>query len=341
MRASPIGPASGRPTSRPRKSTAAGPTALLGGVDGILVPGGFGMRGIEGKIEAIRYARTRNIPFFGICLGMQCAVVEFARNVLGLEDANSTEFDKTTEHPVICADGRTTTVRERGGTMRLGSWPCSLAPDSLARQAYGVDRSTNGTGIATSSTTPIASVRGARLHRHRHQPDGTLVEIIERPDHPWFLAVQFHPEFKSKPTKAHPLFRDFIAAASATRRQSTGRSRVGSSTVVENDLTDRCEARSTRMKLPSTASTLVESRRDRAGNPLIGRIRAMAEIGGQPELTDANGPGDDWVAPAFWDIQFNGRWGHSFSSPDLTVEQVVAIVRAPGDRWGQPGSVRP
>ncbi len=193
-----------------------GAAALLGGVDGILVPGGFGMRGIEGKIEAIRYARTRNIPFFGICLGLQCAVVESARSELGLDDANSTEFDKNTEHPVIWLMDEQQSVRERGGTMRLGAWPCSLAAESLARQAYGVD---------------LIHER----HRHRYElnnayrqafakqgliatgtsPDHTIVEIVERVDHPWFLAVQFHPEFKSKPTKAHPLFREFITAASA------------------------------------------------------------------------------------------------------------------------------
>jgi CTP synthase len=178
------------------------------------------MRGVEGKIEAIRYARTRGIPFFGICLGMQCAAVEFARSVLGFEDANSTEFDRTTQHPVIALMEDQTSVRERGGTMRLGSCPCVLAPDSLARQAYGLDMI-------------------HERHRHRYEfnnayrkafqengflltgmsPDGQLVEIIEWPDHPWFLAVQFHPEFKSKPTKAHPLFRDFVAAA-LVRRES-------------------------------------------------------------------------------------------------------------------------
>lgn len=195
-----------------------GVEAVLGGVDGILIPGGFGMRGIEGKIEAIRYARTRGIPFFGICLGMQCATIEFARSVLGLDDANSTEFDRNTQHPVISLMEDQSHVRERGGTMRLGAWPCVLAADGRARQAYGSDRI-------------------QERHRHRYEfnnayrkrleahgfiasgvsPDGSLVEIVELPEHPWFLAVQFHPEFKSKPTKAHPLFRDFIAAALARR----------------------------------------------------------------------------------------------------------------------------
>jgi CTP synthase len=198
-----------------------GAAALLGGVDGILVPGGFGMRGIEGKIEAIRYARTRNIPYFGICLGLQCAVVESARSELGHDDANSTEFDKNTGHPVIWLMEEQQSVRERGGTMRLGAWPCALASGSLARQAYGVD---------------LIQER----HRHRYElnnnyrqafadhglvasgtsPDHTIVEIVERVDHPWFLAVQFHPEFKSKPTKAHPLFREFIAAALRQRDAS-------------------------------------------------------------------------------------------------------------------------
>jgi CTP synthase len=198
--------------------SARGAEALLGGVDGILVPGGFGMRGIEGKIEAIRYARTSQIPYFGICLGMQCAVVEFARSVLGLENANSTEFDKHTDHPVIGLMEEQRSVEQRGGTMRLGAWPCMLAPDHLARRAYGEERV-------------------SERHRHRYEfnndyrrrfeerglvasgtsPDGSIVEIVELRNHPWFLAVQFHPEFKSKPTKAHPLFRDFVAAALAHR----------------------------------------------------------------------------------------------------------------------------
>jgi CTP synthase len=211
-----------------------GALALLAGVDGILVPGGFGMRGIEGKIEAIRYARTQGIPYFGICLGMQCAVVEFARSELGMEDANSTEFDQNTEHPVIWLMEEQQGVQERGGTMRLGAWPCNLAPGSLAFQAYG-----------------CAQVH--ERHRHRYElnnayraafeeqgwvasgtsPDGTIVEIMELVDHPWFLAVQFHPEFKSKPTEAHPLFRDFVAAAlrqrSATRVLAERGARVAAS----------------------------------------------------------------------------------------------------------------
>jgi len=206
--------------------TMRGADALLGGVDGILVPGGFGMRGIEGKIEAIRYARTNKVPYFGICLGMQTAVVEFARGVLGLDDANSTEFDKDTDHPVIALMEDQQAVTDRGGTMRLGAWPCALEPGSLAHAAYGVDTI-------------------SERHRHRYEfnnkyrdafeqagliasgksPDGHIVEIVELADHPWFLAVQFHPEFKSKPTEAHPLFREFIAAA--LQHREAGRTSAG------------------------------------------------------------------------------------------------------------------
>jgi CTP synthase len=191
-----------------------GPERLLAGYDGILVPGGFGERGIEGKVEAIRFARERGIPFFGICLGMQCAVIEFARHVAGLDRAHSTEFDRETPHPVICLLDEQKKIIDKGGTMRLGSQPCLLAPDSKAAECYG--------------TAQIAE-----RHRHRYElnnayrqqftahglrvvgssPDGKLVEIIELADHPWFVAVQFHPEFRSKPTEAHPLFAGFVAAA--------------------------------------------------------------------------------------------------------------------------------
>ncbi len=192
----------------------AGPEKLLSGVDGILVPGGFGMRGVEGKIEAIRYARQHDIPFFGICLGMQCAVIEFARNVLGHEEANSTEFVATTNHPVICMLEDQKSVTHKGGTMRLGAQLCHLEAGSEAEKCYG---------------KPVISER----HRHRYEfnpeykqqfvdagmkisgtsPNGTLAEIVEVSDHPWFLAVQFHPEFKSKPLSPHPLFRGFVEAA--------------------------------------------------------------------------------------------------------------------------------
>jgi len=191
-----------------------GPEVALAGVDGILVPGGFGMRGIEGKIEAIRYARQCEIPFFGICLGMQCAVIEFARNVLGLDGANSTEFTDETNHPVICMLEEQKKITYKGGTMRLGAQPCVLDEGSLARRSYNAD-----------------SIE--ERHRHRYEfnpeyktqfveagmrvsgksPNGLLAEIVEIPEHPWFLSVQFHPEFKSKPLHPHPLFRGFIEAA--------------------------------------------------------------------------------------------------------------------------------
>jgi len=193
---------------------AQGAEALLGGCHGILIPGGFGDRGIEGKVNAVRYARENGIPFFGICLGMQCAVIEFARNVCGLERANSSEFDEAAPHPVIHLMESQAAIRKKGGTMRLGAYPCRLAENTLARQAYGDERV-------------------AERHRHRYEfnneyrkpleenglcisgvsPDGELVELIEIPAHPWFLACQFHPEFQSTPLKAHPLFRDFVGAA--------------------------------------------------------------------------------------------------------------------------------
>jgi len=191
-----------------------GPERLLSGVDGVLVPGGFGERGISGKIDAIRFARQRGIPFLGICLGMQCAVIEFARNVVGLEGAHSTEFDKNCPHPVICLLDEQKSITNLGGTMRLGAHPARLQPDSRAAECYGA--------------TEISE-----RHRHRYEfnnvyrqqfaahgmsfvgtsPDGSLVEIVEIPDHPWFVAVQFHPEFKSQPTHPQPLFAGFIAAA--------------------------------------------------------------------------------------------------------------------------------
>ncbi|MFU2208286.1 CTP synthase [Solidesulfovibrio sp. C21] len=195
------------------------------GIDGILVPGGFGSRGVEGKIAAIEYARVHDIPFFGICLGMQCAVIEYARHVLGLTCANSEEFDLTTADPVIYLmrewfDFRTKKIERRdpscdkGGTMRLGAYPCVVKPDTKAAEAYGAGEI-------------------SERHRHRYEfnkayaaafeeggmvlsglsPDGELVEMVELPEHPWFLGCQFHPEFKSSPMKPHPLFREFVMAA--------------------------------------------------------------------------------------------------------------------------------
>ena len=191
-----------------------GPERLLGAYDGLLVPGGFGERGIEGKIEAIRFAREREMPFFGICLGLQCAAVEFARRVVELKQANSTEFEKNTEHPVICLLDEQKQITDMGGTMRLGAHPAQLNATSHAFDCYG-----------TEDVSERHRHRYEFNNAYRHQfaahgmvvtgtsPDGELVEILEIPEHPWFVAVQFHPEFKSKPTSAHPLFAGFIGAA--------------------------------------------------------------------------------------------------------------------------------
>jgi len=188
--------------------------AILSGIDGLLVPGGFGLRGIDGKINAIKYAREKSIPFFGICLGMQCAVIEFARNVLGMQDANSSEFDSDTKNPVIDLMLEQKKVNDLGGTMRLGAYPCKLKPGTTAFKAYNEE---------------MISER----HRHRYElnnkyieklasggmvvsgiyPEKNLAEIVEISDHPWFIGVQFHPEFKSRPDRPHPLFRDFISSA--------------------------------------------------------------------------------------------------------------------------------
>ena len=188
----------------------------LGKMAGILVAPGFGNRGIEGKIEAVHFARTHRIPFLGICLGMQCAVIEFARNVLGFKDATSTEMDPATKHPVIDLMEEQKGITAKGGTMRLGAYPCSLEPGSKAAQAYG--------------TTQIQE-----RHRHRYEfnseylkdfeshgmkavganPDTGLVEVVEIPDHPWFVGTQYHPEYKSTVQRPHPLFVAFVAAALA------------------------------------------------------------------------------------------------------------------------------
>ena len=204
---------------------------VLGGCDGILVPGGFGYRGVEGKIESIRYARENNVPFFGICLGMQCAVIEFARHVVGIEEANSEEFNPFAKDKLIYLmtewyDFRKKAVERRdaesdkGGTMRLGAYPCAISEGTHAFEAY-----------------KTANIN--ERHRHRYEfnnayrerladmgmvfsgqsPDGTLVEIVEIPDHPWFLGCQFHPEFQSRPMKPHPLFKDFIRASCLARKK--------------------------------------------------------------------------------------------------------------------------
>lgn len=187
---------------------------ILGDMDGILVPGGFGSRGIEGKIKACEYARTKGVPYFGICLGMQIAVIEYARNVLGLDGANSAEINPQTKYPVIDILPEQKNVTDMGGTMRLGQYPCKLNPDSKAYELYGEEMI-------------------YERHRHRYEfnneyrpdflkcgmifagtsPDDHIVEMVEIPDHPWFVAGQFHPEFKSRPNKPHPLFRGFVTAA--------------------------------------------------------------------------------------------------------------------------------
>jgi len=191
-----------------------GAKAQLADIHGLLIPGGFGERGIEGKVAASQYARENEIPYFGLCLGMQIATIDFARNVCGLEKANSTEFDPDTPHPVICLLEEQKDVEEKGGSMRLGTWETLLTEGSRSRELYGSDKVNE-------------------RHRHRYEfnqdyrerleaagllisgtsPDGTLAEIVEIPDHPFFLATQFHPEFRSRPNKAHPLFAGFVKAA--------------------------------------------------------------------------------------------------------------------------------
>jgi CTP synthase len=191
-----------------------GAERLLAGVDGILVPGGFGERGIEGKVEAVRFAREKGIPFFGICLGMQCAVAEFGRDVLGLERANSTEFDKDTPHPVICLLNEQKTITDKGGTMRLGAQPTRLTPNSKAATCYGVaDISERHRHRYEFNNAYRPQYAAAGMQVVGTSPDGTLVEVVEIADHPWFVGVQYHPEFKSQPTRSHPLFACFVNAA--------------------------------------------------------------------------------------------------------------------------------
>ncbi len=196
---------------------------ILAGADGILVPGGFGSRGVEGKISAIRYARENNIPFFGICLGMQLAVIEFARSIGGFMDANSSEFSGDTTHPVIALMETQQGLETMGGTMRLGSYPCRVADGTFAMAAYGSDNiserhrhrfefNNRFREILTQKGLTISGV----------SPDNSLVEIVEIKEHPWFLGCQFHPEFKSRPMEPHPLFRDFIKAAIKKSGQRSG-----------------------------------------------------------------------------------------------------------------------
>ncbi len=204
---------------------------ILAGVDGLLVPGGFGVRGVEGMVEAIRHSRETGLPFFGICLGMQTAIIEFARNVCGLDDSHSSEFAPECDNPVISLMESQQHVTDMGGTMRLGAYPCRLARGSKAAEIYG---------------QPEVSER----HRHRYEvsnkyrdlfvqngmklsglsPDGQLVEIVELPSHPWFIGCQFHPELQSRPTRPHPLFAGFIAAAAKKKAKRTPH---GSTSLVE------------------------------------------------------------------------------------------------------------
>ncbi len=199
-----------------------GPEAVaqrLAGADGILVPGGFGARGIAGMLEAIRQARESGTPFFGICLGMQCAVIEFARNVCGLADANSSEFDPATPHRVIYNLREVLGGEELGGTRRLGAWPCRLEPGSRAAEAYGsVEISERHRHRYEYNRDDFADLlTGAGLAITGSSPDQTYVEVVEIPSHPWFLGCQFHPEFKSRSLAPHPLFRAFVGAACRAR----------------------------------------------------------------------------------------------------------------------------
>jgi len=198
-----------------------GPQKTLSGVSGVLVPGGFGYRGIEGKIKAIQYARENNLPFFGICLGMQCAAIEFARNCLKIKRANSTEFVKHTQEPVISLLEEQRKIKQMGATMRLGEYPCRLLKGTLAYQAYGkadiYERHRHR--YEFNNRYRLAMVKKGMVFSGIY-PKKNLVEIMELKGHPWFVGVQFHPEFQSKPNKAHPLFAEFIKASTlfAARR---------------------------------------------------------------------------------------------------------------------------
>ncbi|AEJ38372.1 CTP synthetase [Sulfobacillus acidophilus TPY] len=200
----------------------------LAGVDGILVPGGFGYRGVEGKIAAIQYAREAQIPFFGICMGMQAAVIEIARHKLGLTDANSTEFQADTPHPVIDIMPEQKEVEDLGGTMRLGSYPCVLAPDSKARTVYAdalvFERHRHRFEVNNAYRDQLAS---AGLKASGLSPDQRLVEIMELDDHPWFIGTQFHPEFQSRPNRPHPLFQAFVAASRDYQKSRAGALIIG------------------------------------------------------------------------------------------------------------------
>ncbi|MBI4354783.1 MAG: CTP synthase [Candidatus Omnitrophica bacterium] len=195
------------------KLTKDGVEEALSGADGILVPGGFGHRGIEGKLEAITFARQREIPYFGLCLGMQCAVIEFARNVVGLKGANSTEFDATTPHPVISLLEEQKRVTDLGGTMRLGAYACRLQKGTKAAEAYGAAeiRERHRHRYEFNNTYREAFAKQGMMVSGRYEP-ADLVELVELRDHPWFVACQYHPEFRSRPLEPHPLFQAFVGA---------------------------------------------------------------------------------------------------------------------------------
>jgi CTP synthase len=197
-----------------------GPKECLHDVAGVLVPGGFGIRGIEGKVAAITYAREEGIPFFGICLGMQCAVIEFARQVCGLKGANSREFDPETPHPVIDLMPEQRGIANLGGSMRLGAYPCQLRQGSRASQAYGREEVSERHRHRYEVNNEDRSLLESRgLVISGVSPDGKLVEMIELADHPWFVGCQFHPEFKSQPRHPHPLFRAFVRATLEHRKR--------------------------------------------------------------------------------------------------------------------------
>jgi CTP synthase len=191
----------------------AGIAAELAECDAVVVPGGFGERGVEGKIEAIRYARENNLPYLGLCLGLQTAVIEYARNVAKLEGAHSTEFNEKTPHPVVAILKEQRSIEKKGGTMRLGTQPCSIEADTLAHRLYGetliLERHRHRYEVNPKYHRQLT---GAGLKISGLSPDGRLAEMVELPDHPFFIASQFHPEFKSRPTRAHPLFRGLIEA---------------------------------------------------------------------------------------------------------------------------------
>jgi CTP synthase len=205
---------------------------ILGKVDGLLVPGGFGVRGVEGMVQAIRYARESGLPFFGICLGMQTAIIEFARHAVGLDDSHSSEFAPECDNPVISLMESQQHVTDMGGTMRLGAYPCRLARGSRAAEIYGQ----NEVSERHRHRYEVSNAYRERFVQHGMKlsglsPDGQLVEIVELPSHPWFIGCQFHPELQSRPTRPHPLFAGFVAAAAKAKRRRG--SEQGSQWVVE------------------------------------------------------------------------------------------------------------